>query len=194
MFGLVRRAGGAAGQLQGAAGVIETVCGLLIMVGLFTRLTAFLASGEMAVAFWYIHVVTIASGKGLPAGPIPINNGASMRRVLFCVPLHLLARSRHLEPRRPDETSQVSPLASILSADARAGLIADLRACVGDRCTTAPAQIEQHSHSESWHEPGEPDVVVFPLTTEEVSAVMTPPLVTARLSCRSAPDRRSRGM
>jgi len=29
-------------SLQGAAGVIETVCGLLVMVGLFTRLTAFI--------------------------------------------------------------------------------------------------------------------------------------------------------
>jgi putative oxidoreductase len=71
--------------LQGAAGVIETVCGLLIMLGLFTRLAAFLASGEMAVAFWYIHVMTIAAGKGLgmPAGLIPINNGG-IDAVAFC--------------------------------------------------------------------------------------------------------------
>jgi putative oxidoreductase len=41
--------------LQGAAGVIETVCGLLIMVGLYTKQAAFLASGEMAVAYFYIH-------------------------------------------------------------------------------------------------------------------------------------------
>jgi putative oxidoreductase len=41
--------------LQGAAGVIETVCGLLIMLGLFTKQAAFLASGEMAVAYFYIH-------------------------------------------------------------------------------------------------------------------------------------------
>src|SRR4030095_11470517 len=64
------------------------------------------------------------------------------------------------------------PLTSFLSADARAGLIADLRACVGDRCTTTSAQIESHSHSESWHPPGAPDAVVFPLTTDEVSAVV----------------------
>jgi putative oxidoreductase len=60
--------------LQGAAGVIETVCGLLIMIGLFTKPAAFLASGEMAVAFWYIHVNVIGMGRGLPAGLIPINN------------------------------------------------------------------------------------------------------------------------
>ena len=71
--------------LQGAAGVVETVGGLLIMVGLFTRLAAFLASGEMAVAFWYIHVMTIAGGKGLgvPAGLMPINNGG-IDAVAFC--------------------------------------------------------------------------------------------------------------
>lgn len=71
--------------LQGAAGVIETVGGLLIMLGLFTRPAAFLASGEMAVAFWYIHVMTIAAGKnlGMPAGLMPINNGG-IDAVAFC--------------------------------------------------------------------------------------------------------------
>lgn len=40
----------------GAAGVIETVCGGLLVIGLATRLAAFLASGEMAVAYFWIHV------------------------------------------------------------------------------------------------------------------------------------------
>ena len=61
---------------------------------------------------------------------------------------------------------------SRLSPDTRAALVAELTSLLGDRCTIAPAQIEQHSHSESWHPPGEPDVVVFPLTTDEVSRVM----------------------
>jgi len=39
----------------GAAGVIETVAGGLIVLGLFTRPAAFLASGEMAVAYFWIH-------------------------------------------------------------------------------------------------------------------------------------------
>jgi putative oxidoreductase len=71
--------------LQGAAGVVETVCGLLVMLGLFTRVAAFLASGEMAVAFWYIHVATIATGKGLgvPHNLVPINNGG-IDAVAFC--------------------------------------------------------------------------------------------------------------
>jgi putative oxidoreductase len=37
------------------AGVIELLCGLCIMLGLFSRLTAFLASGEMAVAYFQVH-------------------------------------------------------------------------------------------------------------------------------------------
>jgi len=39
----------------GAAGVLEVVLGALIVVGLFTRAAAFLASGEMAVAYFWIH-------------------------------------------------------------------------------------------------------------------------------------------
>jgi putative oxidoreductase len=38
-----------------AAGVIELVAGVLITIGLFTRLAAFVASGEMAVAYWMQH-------------------------------------------------------------------------------------------------------------------------------------------
>ncbi|HXG45728.1 MAG TPA: DoxX family protein [Gemmatimonadales bacterium] len=39
----------------GAAGVIELVAGIGIVLGLFTRPLAFLASGEMAVAYFWIH-------------------------------------------------------------------------------------------------------------------------------------------
>ncbi|MGV0791084.1 DoxX family protein [Mycolicibacterium sp. XJ1819] len=37
------------------AGLIELVAGLLITVGLFTRIAAFIASGEMAVAYFWQH-------------------------------------------------------------------------------------------------------------------------------------------
>ena len=56
MFGMFGGQQAALMSLQGAGGVIETVCGLLVMIGLFTRPAAFLASGEMAVAYFYIHV------------------------------------------------------------------------------------------------------------------------------------------
>lgn len=53
------------------AAVIETVTGLLIMVGFFTRPAAFLASGTMAVAYWMAHglnhVFPIANGGELAA-------------------------------------------------------------------------------------------------------------------------------
>src|SRR5262245_46074452 len=66
----------------------------------------------------------------------------------------------------------VSDLPSLLTADARSSLITDLRAIVGARSTPRAAEIGRHSHSESWHPPGEPDAVVFPLTTDEISAVV----------------------
>ena len=70
---------------QGPAGLIETLCGFLIMIGLFTRPAAFLASGEMAVAFWYIHVSVIAPGKQLavPLNLVPHMNGG-IDAVAFC--------------------------------------------------------------------------------------------------------------
>ena len=44
----------------GVAGVIELTCGILIALGLKTRWAAFIASGEMAVAYWWMH----AGGSG----------------------------------------------------------------------------------------------------------------------------------
>jgi putative oxidoreductase len=41
-----------------AAGAIELACGLLITLGLFTRTAAFIASGEMAVAYFMSHFPT----------------------------------------------------------------------------------------------------------------------------------------
>jgi D-lactate dehydrogenase (cytochrome) len=61
---------------------------------------------------------------------------------------------------------------SSLAADTRTALVAELQQLLGDRCSVNPTQIEHHSHSESWHPPGAPDVVVFPLSTEEVSATV----------------------
>jgi D-lactate dehydrogenase (cytochrome) len=51
-------------------------------------------------------------------------------------------------------------------------LARELRELLGDRATTNATQREHHGHGESWHAPAPPDVVVFPLTTEEVSAVV----------------------
>jgi putative oxidoreductase len=42
-------------SLVGFAGVLEIVGGLLLLFGLFTRVTAFILSGEMAVAYFIAH-------------------------------------------------------------------------------------------------------------------------------------------
>ena len=57
-----------------AAGAIELVAGVLITLGLFTRLAAFIASGEMAVAYWMQH---------FPKSPWPIANMGEAA-ILFC--------------------------------------------------------------------------------------------------------------
>jgi putative oxidoreductase len=57
-----------------AAGVIECLTGALITLGLFTRLAAFIASGEMAAAYFIQH---------LPQGFWPLANKGEAA-VLFC--------------------------------------------------------------------------------------------------------------
>jgi putative oxidoreductase len=67
---------GALPPLFMVAATIEFVGGLLLLVGLFTRYAAFIASGEMAVAFWMGHV-------GHSGTVFPIVNGGG-EAVLFC--------------------------------------------------------------------------------------------------------------
>src|SRR5262245_50842620 len=43
-------------SLLGIAGMLEFVGGLLLLVGLFTRPTAFILSGEMAVGYFRAHL------------------------------------------------------------------------------------------------------------------------------------------
>lgn len=61
-------------SLMGLAGILETVGGALIIVGLFTRPTAFILSGMMAVAYFKAH---------FPQGPYPAVNGGDAA-ILFC--------------------------------------------------------------------------------------------------------------
>jgi len=56
------------------AGVLELVTAILITLGLFTRIAAFIASGVMAFAFFTQH---------LPTGVIPMTNGGELA-VLYC--------------------------------------------------------------------------------------------------------------
>ena len=70
-------------SMLGLAGVIELVGGLMIAVGFLTGYAAFIASGEMAAAYFMAHA---------PRGPWPINNGGELA-VLYCfVFLYIAAR------------------------------------------------------------------------------------------------------
>jgi putative oxidoreductase len=55
IFGILSDFQPAVGSQLWFAGLIELSCGLLVMVGFQTRLAAFLASGEMAVAYFQMH-------------------------------------------------------------------------------------------------------------------------------------------
>ena len=61
-------------SLFGIGGVIELITGLLLILGLFTRPAAFIASGQMAVAYWMFH---------FPSSPYPAANGGDAA-ILFC--------------------------------------------------------------------------------------------------------------
>jgi putative oxidoreductase len=61
-------------SMLGAAGAIETVGGALLILGLFTRPTAFLLSGEMAVGYFHTHA---------PRGFWPLLNGGEIT-VVYC--------------------------------------------------------------------------------------------------------------
>jgi putative oxidoreductase len=81
--GLVKVAGFPAGaqpgqqallSLFGIGGLIEVVAGALLIVGFLTRPAAFIASGQMAVAYWMFHA---------PASVYPAVNGGDAA-ILFC--------------------------------------------------------------------------------------------------------------
>ena len=77
--------------MRGAAGIIELVAGFLIMIGLFTKPAAFIASGEMAVAFFYIHVQMLAK-VALPLGLIPQLNMGERAAALSVAFLYIATR------------------------------------------------------------------------------------------------------
>jgi putative oxidoreductase len=61
-------------SLSGAAGVIELVAGALIILGFYSRVAAFIASGEMAFAYFLAHY---------PRSFFPTINGGDAA-ILFC--------------------------------------------------------------------------------------------------------------
>ena len=68
-------------SLFGVAGMFELVFGGLLLVGLFSRLAAFILCGEMAFAYFISH---------FPRGFIPLVNGGNLA-IMFCFSCLLLA-------------------------------------------------------------------------------------------------------
>ena len=60
--------------MGGAAGILELVGGILLIIGLFTRPVAFILSGMTAVAYFYAHA---------PQNFIPLLNGGELA-ILYC--------------------------------------------------------------------------------------------------------------
>lgn len=89
LFGLFGGFGGTPGataplfSMMGLAGVLEFFGGLLVLLGLFTRPTAFILAGQMAVAYFMVH---------LSQGFWPIENGGELAALYAFVFLYLSAR------------------------------------------------------------------------------------------------------
>lgn len=60
--------------VPGLAGLLELIGGALVTIGLFTRIAAFILSGEMAFAYFMVHA---------PRDFFPYSNGGSLA-VLYC--------------------------------------------------------------------------------------------------------------
>lgn len=60
--------------MGGAAGIVEVIGGSLIILGFYSRPAAFIASGTMAVAYWYAHA---------PQNFFPLLNRGDAA-ILFC--------------------------------------------------------------------------------------------------------------
>jgi putative oxidoreductase len=66
--------------LSGVAGIIEATFGTLLVVGLFTRFSAFILSGLCAVAYFYAHA---------PRSFFPLLNGGELAVALTFAYLYL---------------------------------------------------------------------------------------------------------
>jgi putative oxidoreductase len=74
IFGTFSAKAEALPTLMLVGGWLEIVCGFLVAFGLLTRVAAFVASGEMAVAFFMMHA---------PKGLIPFVNKGELA-VVYC--------------------------------------------------------------------------------------------------------------
>jgi putative oxidoreductase len=63
-------------------GILETIAGTLVTLGLMTRIAAFLLSGELAVGYWWMHA---------PRSLYPMANGGEAMVISCFVFLYLAA-------------------------------------------------------------------------------------------------------
>jgi putative oxidoreductase len=61
-------------SLIGAAGTLELVLGAMLMIGLCSRIVAFILSGEMAFAYFMVHA---------PKSFFPLINGGTLA-IMYC--------------------------------------------------------------------------------------------------------------
>jgi putative oxidoreductase len=83
LFGVLGGHGLVHEPMMRVAGAIEFVGGILIIVGFFTRFTAFIASGEMAVAYFRVHA---------PRGFFPLVNQGELAVVYCFIFLYIASR------------------------------------------------------------------------------------------------------
>ena len=87
LFGAFGGRAVAVGSQPWFAGVIETVGGILIAIGLLAGLVAFIASGEMAVAYFTRHA---------PRGIYPIQNAGELAALYSFAFLYIASRGAGL--------------------------------------------------------------------------------------------------
>jgi putative oxidoreductase len=83
LFGWPVAMQGPSNTMMTAVGVLETVAGIMIMIGLFTSWPAFIISGELAVAYFMMHQ---------PRGTWPIQNGGELAAIYSFLFLYIASR------------------------------------------------------------------------------------------------------
>ena len=83
LFGVLGRQAAPFGTLSWFAGVIDLAAGLMIALGIFASIAAFIASGEMAVAYFLVHA---------PQSVWPIENRGELAAVYCFLFLYMASR------------------------------------------------------------------------------------------------------
>ena len=86
------------------AGVLELICGLMVLLGLLASIGGFILSGLMAVAYFMVHQ---------PMGALPIQNQGELAAVYSFVFLYIAAAGGITSPARGErqlvETRSAAP-------------------------------------------------------------------------------------